>query len=360
MQYEDEDEEANDIDQINKLVENKLKLETEINEKINDSENFVKKSDWKILDDSTYSFKQNIERVWEAIKSINFKFILEHYPIIFKTGSNIYDVGNIFEGKLYNSYEFNAKVIKEKIFSDIKKIEWLFFIGNGEDFRIKLKLYKVTEDNSTVINIKIRYIPSNGENVIIKILEKFKINKYFKDIEKKLKKESVRFYQYESGIILGNMEEIWDILTDNTKLVSIAPNNSCFVPININNVKAGDISKVPMSVRNIDGFLEIKLDLKENKEGWNKWAFGYSILGGGPFKIIKQTVQVELTKINKYETQLSVFTKIYENIDMKMVKHLSEKKKYVIASFKDYFENFSTPLNDIDNKNENENEKIDN
>ena len=63
MQYEDEDEEANDIDQINKLVENKLKLETEINEKINDSENFVKKSDWKILDDSTYSFKQNIERV---------------------------------------------------------------------------------------------------------------------------------------------------------------------------------------------------------------------------------------------------------------------------------------------------------
>lgn len=183
MQYEDEDEEANDIDQINKLVENKLKLETEINEKINDSENFVKKSDWKILDDSTYSFKQNIERVWEAIKSINFKFILEHYPIIFKTGSNIYDVGNIFEGKLYNSYEFNAKVIKEKIFSDIKN-RMAFFIGNGEDFRIKLKLYKVTEDNSTVINIKIRYIPSNGENVIIKILEKFKINKYFKDIEK--------------------------------------------------------------------------------------------------------------------------------------------------------------------------------
>jgi hypothetical protein len=353
MKYEDEDEEDNDIDQINKLVEKKLKLDTEINEKINDSENYVKKSIWKILDDSTYSFKQNIERVWEAIKSINFKFILEHYPIIFKTGSNIYDVGNIFEGKLINSYEFNAKVIKVKIFSDIKKIEWLFFIGNGEVFRIKLKLYKVTEDNSTVINLKMKYIPSNGENVIFKIKEKFKINGYFKDIEKLLKKESVRFYQYESGIILGNMEEIWDILTDNTKLVSIAPNNSCFVPININNVKVGDISKVPLSIKNIDGFLDIKLDLKENKEGWNKWAFGYSILGGGPFKIIKQTVQVELTKINKYETQLSVFTKIYENIDMKMVKHLSEKKKYVIASFKDYFENFSTPLNDKDNENEN-------
>ena len=353
MQYEDGYEEANDIDQITKLVETKLQLEKEINEKINDSENYVKKKDWKILEDTTYSFKQNIERVWEAIKYLNFKFVLDDYPIIFKTGSNIYDVGNIFEGKLFNSYEFNAKVIKEKLFSDIKKIEWLFFIGNGEEFRIKLKLYKVTEDNSTVINTKMRYIPSNGENVIFKLKEKYKVNDFFKVIEKKLKKESVRFYQYESGIILGNMEEIWDILTDNAKLVSIAPNNSCFVPFNINNVKVGDISKVPLTVRNIDGFLEIKLDLKENKEGWNKWAFGYSILGGGPFKIIKQTVQVELTKINKDETQLSVFTKIYDNIDMKMVKHLSEKKKYVIASLKDYFENFSTPLKDI------ENEKID-
>lgn len=107
-------------------------------------------------------------------------------------------------------------------------------------------------------------------------------------MKKNLKKESVRFYQYESGIILGNMEEIWDILTDNTKLVSIAPNNSCFVPININNVKAGDISKVPMSVRNIDGFLEIKLDLKKIKKDGISGLSGIVFLAEALLKLLSK------------------------------------------------------------------------
>ena len=33
-----------------------------------------------------------------------------------------------------------------------------------------------------------------------------------------------------------------------------------------------------------------------------------------------------------------------------MLKQLSEKKKFVIASLKDYFENFSTPQNNVDNE----------
>ena len=353
MKY-DEDEEVKEFEKLNKIIENNLQLEIAINENSNDISHLLKKYDWKILDDKTFLFKQNIQRVWEVIKSLDFLFSIinsEHYTCIFKKGSNIYNLGNIFEGKFLNTYDFNAKVIKEKIYSDIKKIEWLFFLGNGEDFRFKIILYKVTEDNSTVLHVKIKYIPTIGENIIHKIKEKFNENTFFKNIEKMLEKKSISLYQYESGIIPGSMEEIWDILTDSTKLTSIAPNNSCFVPIDINKVKVGDISKISMTIKSIEGYLEIKLDLKEKKSTWNVWAFGYSILGGGPFKIIKQTVTVQLTKINKYETQLSVFTKIHESIAMRMLKNLSEKKKYVISSLKDYFENFSTPQDYADKEN---------
>ena len=58
----------------------------------------------------------------------------------------------------------------------------------------------------------------------------------------------------------------------------------------------------------------------------NKWIFGYSILGGQPFKVPKQSVYVQLTKINKVETQLSVFTKIHDPINNEIFKHLSYKK----------------------------------
>ena len=353
MNFDEEDEEAKEIDQINKIIENNLKLELAINEKLEETQESLKKHDWKFLGDFTHHFRQNIERLWDVIKSIDNLFLLnnsQNYPIIFKKGSNIYNQGNIFEGKLFNVYEFKAKVIKEKVFSDIINIEWLCYLGNGEGFRLKMKLYKVTEDNSTVIYMKTKYIPSSGESFILSIKEKFNEKDFVKNIEKLLKKEKVFFYQYESGLIRGDLNEIWDILTDPTKLTLVAPDNNCFVPININNVKIGDISKIGMSIKSIDGFFEIKLDLKEKKEGWNKWVFGYSILGGGPFKVVKQAVMVQLTRINKYETQLSVFTKILESINMKMLKQLSEKKKYVIASLKDYFENFSTPQSNVDNE----------
>ena len=161
-----------------------------------------------------------------------------------------------------------------------------------------------------------------------------------------LEKQPIDLYQYESGIIPGKMEDIWEILTDHSKLVTIAPNNKCFVPININNIKVGEIVNVSMNIKGIEGCLEIKLDLKEEKRGWNKWIFGYSILGGQPFKVLKQSVYVQLTKINKTEAQLSVFTKIYDAISNDIFKQLSHKKKYVIYSLKDYFENFYSPPKD--------------
>ena len=357
MKINEEDEVTLEIEQLNKIIEKDIKLEILLNQKLEDTENYIKNHDWKDFFDLTYLFKQNIERVWDSIKSLDFIFNefndndSENYPFIFKRGSNVYNFGNIFEGKIFNEYEFIAKVIKQKVSSDIKKIEWIFHLGNGDDFRLLIILYKVTEDNSTVINLKSKYINSIGENILLKLKQKFNGNLYIKTIEKMIKKDSAHLEQYESGIIQGNLEEIWEILTDNSKLVSIAPNNDIFLPININKVKVGDICKLPMNIRNIAGYIEIKLDIKEDTKGWNKLAFGYSILGGGPFKVIKQSLLIQLNIINKHETQLSIYTKIHESIAKKKIKNLSEKKKYVITSIKDYFENFSTPKDNINNIN---------
>ena len=266
MKYKDEDEEVSkEIEQLNIDIENKLKLEIKMNKNLEEAENYIKNNNWKIQVDKTLYFQQNIERIWDALKSLDFLFNENNSPFLIKKGSNIWAPGNIFEGKMFDIYEFNAKVIKQKLSVEYKKIEWIFFLSSGENFRIKMNLYKVTEDNTTVINIVIKTIPSTEENLLNKIKEKFKEKNYNKRIKEILQKEAVYLYQYESGQIHGNMEEIWDLITDYSKLSLIAPNNRCFVPININNVKIGDIANIPLKIKNIEGYLEIKLDLKEKK-----------------------------------------------------------------------------------------------
>lgn len=353
MEFE-EDDESNEIDELNRDIEKNLKLETNIFHNINNIEKFIRKEDFQTIEDTTYHFKQNIERVWNIYKNFEMISILNdfsHFSSIITRGFNTFNEGNIIEGKFFDTYEFHAKVIKSKNYPELKKIEIIFYLENGEILKINTNLYKVTNDDSCVLNFIIKYIPKFGDNIIIQIKSKFKGKELFKKIEDLLEKQPIDLYQYESGIIPGKMEDIWNILTDNAKLVSIAPNNKCFVPININNHKVGEIVNIGMNIKGIEGALEIKLDLKEDKKGWNKWIFGYSILGGQPFKVPKQSVFVQLTRINKIETQLSVSTKIHDPIDNDMFKHLSHKKKYVIYSLKDYFENFYTPNKDDNNEN---------
>ena len=151
----------------------------------------------------------------------------------------------------------------------------------------------------------------------------------FQEIETEIQKKFNAIYQYESCLIQGKLEEIWNILSDNSKLVLIAPNNECFLPININNIKIGQINDLKLNINDKESVIKYKLDLLR-KQTANKWIFCYTILGGKPFDMLKQSLFVQLTKINNNETQLSIFTKIYENIKGDIVFYLSNKKKDIL------------------------------
>ena len=132
MIFEDEE---NELKEINRDIEKKITFEINIINNINNSEKNFKKEDFKVIADTTYYFKQNIERVWNILKNFEMILILNnsnHYPCIMKIGSNTFTVGNIYEGKLFALYDFHAKVIKEKHYPELKKIETIFYLENGE------------------------------------------------------------------------------------------------------------------------------------------------------------------------------------------------------------------------------------
>ena len=307
-------EDSNEVDEILKDIETKLKFESFIDKNLLNAEKFLKKDDWRIILNLSHYFHQNIERVWPYFQTFDkFKAIFNLEHLIIKNGTKENIVGNLFEGAYYD-YNFRAKLLKFKNSCEFKKI----YI--------------------------ISYVPKLGQSILEQVLPELNNNQIFKNVEEVIQKQFNALYQYESCLIQGSPEEIWNILSDNSKLVLIAPNNECFLPININDKKVGETFEIKMNINDKESNIEVKLDLLRKKMG-NKWIFCYTILGGKPFNILKQSLFVQLTKINKNETQLSISTKIYENINSEMIIYLSNKKKYVLTSLKDYFFIFYSPLN---------------
>ena len=60
MKYQVEDEEAKDIENLNKIIENNLKLEIKKNNNIINIENIIKKNNWEILEDFACHFRKNL------------------------------------------------------------------------------------------------------------------------------------------------------------------------------------------------------------------------------------------------------------------------------------------------------------
>ena len=340
-------EESNDVEEIMKDVEQKLQFESFIDKNLFQAENFLQKNDWCIMLNLSYHFNQNIERVWPYFENLS-KFLksfkLDQKIIVEEPKEN--QIRNLFEGSFYESV-YHGKILKFKNLSEFKKIDWIFYLENNEIFKIKISLYKITYDNSTVIDFKINYVPKLGQNLLDQVIPDMNNIQIFQEIETEIQKKFNAIYQYESCLIQGKLEEIWNILSDNSKLVLIAPNNECFLPININNIKIGQINDLKLNINDKESVIKYKLDLLR-KQTANKWIFCYTILGGKPFDMLKQSLFVQLTKINNNETQLNIFTKIYENIKGDIVFYLSNKKKYVLYSLKDYFINFYSPQ-DINN-----------
>ena len=334
---------------------NKINFEKEENNLRNkyDQENIfispIHKIKWQSEDiQGSYHFKQDIERIWLIIRGFDLVALINnkgHYPCICTKGQNTWQVGNEFKGNLFSAFPFIARVEKSESLPEIKIVKWLFNIKYKDYAKIKFELFKVTEDNTCVLTYKIKL--ENPEHIKIANEQQNSEpkNKLFENIEKLLESEPINLFQYESGIINAKMKDIWEMLTDFNKLTLIAPNNNCLPNINIGNMKQGE--KVTFS-----GFCEgkayeidITLEYKDERPGWNKWIIILLISGGVAKTHPNHSVILELTKISEQKCQLIYVSKFHDSIDTKKFQDISRRKKYLLYSLKDYFDNFYSQSN---------------
>ena len=298
----------------------------------------------KILFEDSYYFKQDIERVWIILRSFDILSILcsqGHYPCIFIKGKDTWTKGNEFKGNIFGQFPFIAKVRNSLDLPEIKKIEWIIDFKNDYILMI-FELFKVTEDNSTVVIKTIKReneLINDEEKARIKMIEK----KLFEKIDKILETEPISLLKYESAIINGKMEDIWNIIIDFNKLNAIAPNNNYLPNISVKNMKIEEKKEVSIFYNDEIRKFDITLKCRDEKPGWNKWLIVCEVSGGNPVKMPKHIVLFQLTKINNSTCQLALLTKYSEPIGTEEFKENAKKKKYLLLSIKDYFDNFYAP-----------------
>ena len=221
---------------------------------------------------------------------------------------------------------------------EIKNIEWIIHLRNQYIFII-IELFKVTEDNSTVAIKQIKgekELKNEEEKARIKMIEK----KLFEKIDKVLEEEPINLLKYESAIINGKMEDIWNIILDFNKLTAIAPNNNYLPNISVKDMKIGEKKEVSIFHNDEIKKFDITLKCKEEKPGLNKWLIVCEVSGGNPVKMPKHINLFQLTKISNSACQLTLITKFHEPIGTEELKENNKKKKYLLLSIQDYFDNF--------------------
>ena len=292
----------------------------------------------------TYYFKHDIERVWIILRGFDVLSILSsqgHYPCIYLKGKDTWTKGNEFKGNIFGQFPFIAKVRNCSNLPEIKKIEWII---NLKDYYVLIiiELFKVTEDNSTVVIKTIKRdieLNNDEEKARMIMIEK----KLFEKIDKILETEPISLLKYESAIINGKMEDIWNIIIDFNKLTAIAPNNNYLPNISVKEMKVGEKKEASIFYNDEIRKFDITLKCREEKPGWNKWLIVYEVSGGNPIKIPKHIILFQLTKISNNTCQLALLTKYNEPIGTEEFKENDKKKKYLLLSIKDYFDHFYAP-----------------
>jgi hypothetical protein len=267
----------------------------------------------------------------------------DNYLLIYLKGNDTWKQGNEFKGRILGQIPYVAKVKDCINLPEIKKIEWIIY-SKKEYTLISIDLLKVTDDNSTVVVKQIKR-EKDFSKEIGNIIIQLNGDKLYEKIDNILETEPINLLKYESGIINGNMEDIWNIMTDFNQLRIISQKNDYLPDFSFKNMKINEKKEVSVfNNKRIKKYF-ITLKYKEEKPGWNKWSIAFEVSGGEPAKIPIHTVLYQLTKITNEKCQLTILTKFHEPIGTEILKDFSKQKRYLLISIKEYFDNLNSTQN---------------
>ena len=298
------------------------------------------------IDQDNYIFSishiinEDIERVWPFLRNpLYFKEILPSQFVNFKLKQK---TSSFCPGDEFSFYWTGVSNISTKFISiidspNIKKLVSDISMNIGIYYRKTYNLYKITNDNTTLLKIVLSKMPNkdcDSANFIsftklnpdLYSSTLYNLNKILSDSWKYL-------FQLESFVIDKNHLYSWDNITNFKKLSNLNQNlgtNFCFQG---EHYKVGSFIKCYVPKRNQNVFMRIKNVNKKKKN--NKWIYAMETFGAD-ISYIKQEIQICVIKINENKTQISVIHIFKQVLPKDYWDNFSQNKKKVMKKIKKF------------------------
>ena len=286
-------------------------------------------------------FEQNIDALWLYLKDLSntIKAMDFFENLQFIKGNNTWNEGNIFSFNWIGLTHLEGKVIGIKSTSNKKIIIWKAKGDIGISFYKTLCLYRITENNKTLVKSIISRTENKNELIDFNASRNYYVKTEFNILENtskllnNIKKDTI---SYESCIINVNYLKVWEFITDLKKLSEIAPIIGSKIEYSGEKLKVGSFIKYYIDALGKTVFF--KITGVEMAKKMKNWIYKLEAIGVN-VKNIPIYIENKVTIIDENKTQLSLLHKFSYNTDQKFFNFFSINKKEIIKKYVKFLEN---------------------
>lgn len=287
----------------------------------------------------TFISKENINRCWRFFSDIMlYKSTISNFAINYKLnkGNNTFNVGNEFSCYWIGISKIYYKCLESKNNYGIRKLSWKIDLDIGYSLLKTYTIYPITSNSQTLIKLKFELIcPEKTEPINLEESKDYLYKSQYKILEKisnLMEKSSKYLFIQESFIVNSDFENCWRNMTDLNFLSKLSSGiiGENFV-FNGDKERVGTFGKCYIKNYNKYFFFRVKNISKRKKR--NKWTYCLETFGAN-ICLIRQEVEISVTKINNNKSQIAIFIKFRENIDKNFLEYKKIKLLELIKKIK--------------------------
>ena len=283
-------------------------------------------------------YEQNINKLWLFLRDLRNEInIIEYFDNLeYIEGDNSWTKGNICSFNWIGFSSFNYKVIKSKIGRNKKMLKWENKGMSITTYKT-LVLYRITNNNKTLVKSIITHSKSDNEIVDLMPTKQYYLNLEYQRLVKKseyLNKINEDFISFKSCIINKNYLEVWKYIFDFKKLNSIVPIFGENIEYYESELGKGSFFKFSSYISKKMVYMqifEINTPKKRNFFGVKLKTIGIQI------NKIAKIIEFKIVKIDN-KTQFSILHLFQNDIEKEFLKKFRINKKEIIKKLKKYIE----------------------
>ena len=277
-------------------------------------------------------FEESIDKLWLFLRDLSKEVKIVDYLENFKfiRGNNTYNKGNIFSYNWTGLTQLTVKCLFVEINKNKKVIKWESIGGIGINFFRTYYLYRITENDKTLVKVVIFIIEKENELIDYKPSQNYFSNLEFKILlDKKSYIQNLKedIIKYESCIINQNHLKVWKFLLDykiNSKIHNMIGEN---IEYNEEKLRVGTFLKLYIEENKKTFFMKIS-EIKNPKK-IKRWKITFETIGTNNNNFPK-LVQYNFVIIDNYKTHFSITIIFQSNVEDYYLKKYEKNTKEFI------------------------------